>query len=258
MAHCRVDSSSAHSVHDVHDFHDETIDCDPSSAVGINFSPRPIRQDIAVAVKRLREHRAAYRYTKRILDLLFALTVILVFSWLFLLIAIAIKIDDPKGPVLFKQLRVGLNGRLFTMYKFRSMVTNAEEVLERLKEQNEKTGPVFKMERDPRVTRVGHVIRVLSLDELPQFFNVLRGDLSVVGPRPAIVHEVEQYTSYQMQRLLVPQGLTCFWQIKPRRDKISFDEWVELDLKYITTCSVWTDFRIICRTVLTMITAQGL
>ena len=222
------------------------------------FNPQPIRNDVKVAVERLHGRRVAYCIIKRAFDFIFSLLVVVLFSWLFLLIAVAIKIDDPKGPVLFKQLRVGLNGRLFTMYKFRSMVTNAEEVLERLKEQNEKTGPVFKMERDPRVTRVGHVIRVLSLDELPQFFNVLRGDLSVVGPRPAIVHEVEQYTSYQMQRLLVPQGLTCFWQIKPRRDKISFDEWVELDLKYITTCSVWTDFRIICRTVLTMITAQGL
>lgn len=222
------------------------------------FSPQPIRKDVKVAIERLHGRRVAYCIIKRAFDFIFSLLVVVFFSWLFLLIAVAIKIDDPKGPVLFKQLRVGLNGRLFTMYKFRSMVTNAEEALARLKEQNEKTGPVFKMERDPRVTRVGHVIRVLSLDELPQFFNVLRGDLSVVGPRPAIVHEVEQYTSYQMQRLLVPQGLTCFWQIKPRRDKISFDEWVELDLKYITTCSVWTDFRIICRTVLTMITAQGL
>lgn len=258
MAHCRVDSSLAHSVHDVHDFHDETIDCEPSSAVGINFSPRPIRQDIAVAVKRLREHRAAYRYAKRILDFLFALTVIIVFSWLFIIVAIAIKIDDPHGPVLFRQPRVGTGGRIFMMYKFRSMVSNAEEILEQLKEQNEKTGPVFKMEHDPRITRVGHIIRALSIDELPQFFNVLRGDLSVVGPRPAIVHEVEQYTPYQMQRLLVPQGLTCLWQIKPHRDKISFDEWVELDLKYITKCSLWTDFKIIFHTVLIVITAQGL
>ena len=214
-------------------------------------------QATAEAAKRLREGRLGYRFAKRAFDIAFSLVVIVCLSWLFAIVAIAIKADDPKGKVIFGQTRVGKDGRTFTMYKFRSMVSDAEERLGGLMELNEKTGPVFKIANDPRVTRVGRVIRKLSLDELPQFVNVLKGDLSVVGPRPALLREVSAYTPRQRQRLAVKQGLTCYWQTRRNRDSITFDEWVELDLLYIKQCSIWADFKLIVQTVGVVLTAQG-
>ena len=211
----------------------------------------------AAAAGRLRTGRYGYRFVKRAFDVAFSLAVLVCLSWLFAIIAIAIKLDDPAGPVIFKQTRVGRDGREFTMYKFRSMVADAEARLTQLKASNEKTGPVFKMRNDPRVTRVGRVLRKLSLDELPQFVNVLAGDLSVVGPRPALPSEVAEYTPRQRQRLLVKQGLTCLWQTRRDRDSITFDEWVELDLLYIRKCSFWTDVKLIIQTVGCVLTAQG-
>ena len=195
--------------------------------------------EAAACAERLARGRWGYRLVKRAFDVLFSAAVLVLFSWLYLIIAVAIKVDDPSGPVIFRQARVGRGGREFTMYKFRSMRPDAEERLESLRAMNEKTGPVFKMRRDPRVTRVGRVIRKLSLDELPQFVNVLRGDLSVVGPRPALPAEVAQYTPRQRQRLLVRQGLTCYWQTRMNRDELTFDEWVDLDLLYIEQCGIW-------------------
>lgn len=211
---------------------------------------------VNAAAKRLKT-RYAYRFTKRAFDVAFSLLVLICFCWLFAIVAIAIKLDDPKGPVLFKQKRVTKDGREFTMYKFRSMCADAEERLAELKVLNEKTGPVFKIHDDPRVTRVGHVIRKLSLDELPQFGNVLRGDLAVVGPRPALPSEVATYTPRHHQRLLVKSGITCFWQTRRNRDSITFDEWVNLDLIYIKKCGIWTDFKLIIQTVGCVLTAQG-
>ncbi len=176
------------------------------------------------------EGRPAYRFAKRAFDVAFSAAVLVAFCWLFAIIAALIKADDPKGPVLFRQRRVGKGGETFQMYKFRSMCVDAEERLAELRELNEKTGPVFKMAEDPRVTRVGRWLRKLSLDELPQFINVLAGDMSVVGPRPALPSEVATYNDYQHQRLLVKPGLTCYWQTRRNRDPITFDEWVELDL----------------------------
>lgn len=137
------------------------------------------------------------------------------------------------------------------------MVADAEDRLAQLRASNEKTGPVFKMRNDPRVTRVGHVLRKVSLDELPQFVNVLKGDMSIVGPRPALPREVATYDSYQRQRLLIKPGITCFWQTRRDRDSIAFDKWVYLDLLYIRKCSVWTDFKLIVQTVGCVLTAQG-
>ena len=134
------------------------------------------------------------------------------------------------------------------MYKFRSMVHNAEELLKHLQEQNEQTGPAFKMTDDPRITKVGKFIRKTSLDELPQLFNVLKGDMSLVGPRPPIPREVEQYNSYQKQRLLVKPGLTCIWQVSGRNN-IGFDEWVEMDLEYIKNRNLLLDIKLILKTV---------
>lgn len=176
------------------------------------------------------ENRVAFRFVKRTFDIVFSAAVLVCFSWLFALIAILIKIDDPKGPVFFKQTRVGKNGETFQMLKFRSMCVDAEAKLAELKELNEKTGPVFKIADDPRITRVGKWLRKLSLDELPQFINVLFSDMSTVGPRPALPNEVATYNDYQRQRLLVKPGMTCYWQTRRNRDSITFDEWVDLDL----------------------------
>lgn len=209
------------------------------------------------AAKRLRTGRWAYRFIKRAFDVLFSAFVLIGFSWLFLIVAVAIKIDDPKGPIFFAQERVGRDGKTFRMYKFRSMCADAEQRLAELQDLNEKDGPVFKIANDPRITRVGRVIRKLSIDELPQFINVLVGDMSVVGPRPPLPKEVAEYTPRQAQRLSIRGGLTCYWQTQPNRDAISFDEWVQLDFEYIKNCSVWTDFKLIIRTVVVVITAQG-
>ena len=189
-----------------------------------------------------------YIAIKRIIDIIGSLIGIVILSPLFLIVAIAIKIEDPKGKVFFAQKRSGKNNKLFYMYKFRSMVSNAEELLEELKELNEMDGPVFKIKEDPRITKVGRFIRKTSIDELPQLFNVLKGDMSIVGPRPPIPHEVAEYNEYQMQRLLVKPGITCIWQVSGR-NTIGFDEWVEMDLEYIKTRNLWLDIKLIFKTV---------
>lgn len=209
------------------------------------------------AAERLRTGRWAYRFVKRAFDVVFSAFVLVGFSWLFLIVAVAIKIDDPKGPVFFAQERVGRDGKTFRMHKFHSMCTDAEKRLAELQDLNEKDGPVFKIANDPRITRVGRVIRKLSIDELPQFINVLIGDMSVVGPRPPLPKEVAEYTPRQAQRLSIRGGLTCYWQTRRNRDSISFDEWVDLDLIYIKQCSVWADVKLIVQTVGVVLTAQG-
>ena len=176
------------------------------------------------------EDRVAYRFVKRVFDIVFSAAVLVAFCWLFAIIAILIKVDDPKGPVFFSQERVGKDGRTFRMLKFRSMCVDAEDRLAELRELNEKTGPVFKIAEDPRITRVGKWLRKLSLDELPQFVNVLRSDMSIVGPRPALPAEVATYDDYQRQRLLVKPGMTCYWQTRRNRDSITFDEGVDVEL----------------------------
>ena len=197
--------------------------------------------------------RYGYRVAKRLFDIMFRLVLL---SWVFAAVAIAIK-HDSEGPVFFNQERVGKDGKTFKMYKFRSMYVDAEERLKDLQDLNEKDGPVFKIKDDPRITHVGHFIRKTSIDELPQFINVLKGDMSIVGPRPALPREVRQYTPYQQERLLVKPGITCFWQTRRNRDDISFDEWVGLDLLYIKKCSVLTDLKLILQTVGVVLTAQG-
>ena len=213
--------------------------------------------EVQAAAERLRTGRWAYRFIKRAFDVLFSAFVLVGFSWLFLIVAVAIKIDDPKGPIFFTQERVGRDGKTFRMYKFRSMCADAEQRLAELQDLNEKDGPVFKIANDPRITRVGRVIRKLSIDELPQFINVLRSDMSIVGPRPALPAEVATYDDYQRQRLLVKPGITCYWQTRRNRDSIAFDEWVDLDLLYIQKCSALTDLKLIVQTVGVVLTAQG-
>ena len=203
------------------------------------------------------EARPAFRFAKRSFDIVFSAAVLICFCWLFAIVAVLVKLDDPKGPVFFKQQRVGKNGKPFTMLKFRTMCVDAEDRLISLMELNEKTGPVFKIAKDPRITSVGKWLRKLSLDELPQFVNVLLGHMSVVGPRPALPNEVAAYNDYQKQRLLVKPGLTCYWQTRRNRDSITFDEWVALDLLYVKKSSPWSDIKLVIQTVGTVLTAQG-
>ncbi len=226
---------------------------DEASGMG-SWQPDPAAQ---ASVERLCAGRFGYVALKRLFDILFSLLVLVGLSWLFVLVAVAIKVDDPAGPAFFKQERVGRDGKLFRMWKFRSMCADAEDRLAELQSQNEKDGPVFKMADDPRITRVGRWIRMTSIDELPQFFNVLSGRMSVVGPRPALPKEVATYTPRQKQRLLVKPGMTCYWQTRRNRDTISFAKWVELDLLYIKKCSVWTDLKLVIQTIGVVLTAQG-
>lgn len=200
---------------------------------------------------------ALYRFAKRVFDIVFSAVAIVLGSWLYALIVLAIKIDDPSGPVLFKQLRVGKDGRTFRMWKFRSMRVGAEAEAATLMQYNEKDGPVFKMHDDPRVTRVGRFLRAHSLDELPQFFNVFMGQMSVVGPRPGLPSECSSYNYYQAYRLSCKPGITSYWQVQPDRDTISFDEWMRLDVLYLRTRSFLTDLRIIFQTVFAVLRAQG-
>lgn len=189
-----------------------------------------------------------YLFLKRTIDILGSGIGLIILSPIFILVALAIKIEDPKGNVFFVQERCGKNNKLFKMYKFRSMISNAEELLEELICENEMDGPVFKIKEDPRITRVGRFIRKTSIDELPQLFNILVGDMSIVGPRPAIPHEVAEYNEYQRQRLLVKPGLTCIWQVSGR-NSIGFDEWVDMDLEYIEKRNLWMDIKLIFKTV---------
>lgn len=202
-------------------------------------------------------NRRVYWFVKRIFDIIMSSVAILILSPVFLIVALAIYIDDPKGSPFFVQTRVGRHGKKFKFYKFRSMVSNAEELLDQLKEKNEKDGPVFKMKDDPRITRVGKFIRKTSIDELPQLFNILKGDMSIVGPRPSLPKEVSQYNDYQAQRLFVTPGLTCYWQASKKRDEIPFDEWVDLDIKYILERSWLVDIKVIIKTFSAVFTGQG-
>ena len=192
-----------------------------------------------------------YLITKRFVDVCIALLGLIVLLPFFLIVAVAIKIEDFSSPVFFKQQRVGKNGRNFEMFKFRSMVCNAEELKIFLQDQNEAEGPVFKIKSDPRVTKVGRFIRKTSIDELPQLYNVLKGDMSLVGPRPPLPDEVEMYTSYERQRISVTPGLTCYWQVNGRSN-ISFAEWVEMDLQYIQQRNMLIDLKLIFKTFLVL------
>jgi exopolysaccharide biosynthesis polyprenyl glycosylphosphotransferase len=192
---------------------------------------------------------------KRALDVALSALVLVVLSPLFLVMALLIILTS-RGPVFYRQNRCGLGGRRFTLLKFRSMVSNADQLLHHLEELNEVDGPVFKMRNDPRCTVIGRWMRMLSLDELPQLWNVLRGDMSLVGPRPPLPAEVEQYESWQRRRLRMRPGLTCLWVLEGR-SRLQFDRWVKLDLLYIDNWSVWLDFKILLRTIPTVLSSRG-
>lgn len=191
--------------------------------------------------------RFVYHGMKRLFDIVAAICGIVILSPLMIIIAVLIKGED-HGPIFYKQVRVGKNGKTFKMYKFRSMFVNADKMLDKLKEQNDVDGPMFKMKDDPRVTKIGHFIRKHSLDELPQFLNVLKGDMSLVGPRPPLPSEVEEYSEYDKQRLFVIPGCTGLWQAT-ERNEVGFNEMVQLDIEYIKKANLLFDLWIIWKTV---------
>lgn len=194
-------------------------------------------------------------FLKRAFDIIVSFSILMLSAPLFILIAFLIKFTSP-GPVFFNQIRVGRNGRKFKLYKFRSMVIDAEKQLEKLLDQNEVSGPVFKIENDPRVTKIGKILRKTSLDEFPQFWNVLTGDMSIVGPRPPLPSEVEQYEPWQRRRLSMKPGITCIWQVSGR-NSIPFEKWMEMDLSYIDNWSLFLDFRLVLLTMQTVIARTG-
>ena len=198
-----------------------------------------------------------YQVIKRVQDILISILALVFLSPLMLIVAIIIVLDDPSSGPIFVQKRVGRNGKEFNLYKFRSMYSNAEKELDKLLIENEMDGPVFKIKDDPRITKVGKFIRKVSIDELPQFWNILKGDMSIVGPRPPLPREVKQYDDYASQRLFVTPGLSCYWQISPNRNSIPFDEWMALDIRYIKERSFITDWRIILGTFKVCLSGQG-
>ena len=200
-------------------------------------------------------NRPFYHTIKRLFDIVASAIGLVLLSPLFLYLIIRIRHED-GGPAFYSQERIGKNEKPFKMWKFRSMVVNADKMLDELEDQNEINGAMFKIKDDPRITRIGHMIRKYSLDELPQLYNVLIGDMSLVGPRPPLPSEVAEYTNYDKQRLLVMPGCTGLWQVT-RRNEADFDEMVWLDIVYISHSSLWEDFKLIIKTVLVMIHPNG-
>ncbi len=198
-----------------------------------------------------------YWKRKRVFDFAASLLLLALSAPLLLLLAVLICLDDPRGGPIFRQTRLGLGGRRFTMYKFRTMAVDAEQRRAELAALNEMDGPVFKIREDPRVTRIGKFLRRSSLDELPQLFNVLRGDMSIIGPRPPLPCEAAVYTDYQSLRLIVKPGLTCLWQVRTDRNAVSFAEWVEDDMEYILNASLWGDVKLMLKTPFVMLRGEG-
>ena len=194
---------------------------------------------------------------KKVMDVFLSLSMLIALSPFMLLIAISVILTS-RGPVIYKQARVGLRGRQFNLYKFRTMVLNADDLLKELESRNEMDGPTFKIREDPRITTVGKILRKTGLDELPQLFNVLKGEMSLIGPRPPLEKETRMYKRWQLRRLSVKPGLSCFWQIKPERNSIKFEKWMELDLAYIDNWSLRLDFIILLKTLKTVFQRSGL
>ena len=207
--------------------------------------------------KEILRTKRLYWMGRRAQDVFFSLLALIVLAVPMAIVALVIWADSPGASPIFSQDRVGRDGKIFKFYKFRSMIPNAEARLKDVLAQNEMDGPVFKMKNDPRITRVGRFIRRTSIDELPQLINILKGDMSIVGPRPALPREVAQYTDYERQRLYVTPGLTCYWQVQPNRNELTFDEWMELDLKYIHDRNFWLDWKLIFQTIWAVLRMYG-
>ena len=201
--------------------------------------------------------RQRYLHLKRIQDIILATLGLVLLFPLLVLIAVIIVIESPGESPIFIQNRVGMNGKEFKFFKFRTMYPDAETHLQELLDRNEMNGPVFKIKDDPRITKVGRILRKTSVDELPQLWNVLKGDMTFVGPRPALPREVAQYDDFARQRLAVTPGLTCYWQIQPKRNSLSFEQWLELDLKYIEERSLLVDWKIMFGTISAVLHMEG-
>ena len=204
------------------------------------------------------QSKPVYEFFKRCFDITFSVIALLVLFVPLCVVALIIVIDSPGASPIYVQKRVGKNGKEFRFYKFRSMVPDAESMLDSLLDRNEMEGPAFKIKEDPRITKFGRIIRRACIDELPQLLNIIKGDMSFVGPRPPLPREVEMYDEYQMQRLSVIPGLTCYWQVQPDRNSISFDDWMECDMRYIRERSLKTDIRIMLKTVCTVFSMEGI
>lgn len=202
----------------------------------LNLNSEVVITDIAIG----------YKFFKRVIDVVCSLAGLLLLSPVLIIVSILIKLES-DGPIIFSQDRIGYRGQKFKMYKFRSMVVNAEELKKKLAEQNEMSGPMFKMKNDPRVTKVGKFIRKTSIDELPQLINILKGEMSLVGPRPSLPKEVKEFEPWMMERLEVKPGLTCYWQVSGRND-IDFEDWMKLDIKYVRERSFLLDIKLIFKT----------
>jgi len=213
---------------------------DTDVPVNFTFVPKPV-----------------YSFFKRLFDLVVSFVCIVFLAIPFVIISLVILIDDSKASPIFVQKRVGKNGKTFDIYKFRTMCANAEDKLVDLQEMNEMDGPVFKIKDDPRITKIGKLLRSSNIDELPQIFNIFLGQMSFVGPRPALPKEVEQYRESDKLRLLVTPGLTCYWQATENRNDVSFDEWMEMDRRYITERSAWVDLKLIFKTFLFLFKKSG-
>ena len=198
-----------------------------------------------------------YSFFKRLFDLVVSGESLIILLIPFAIICLIILINDKEASPIFVQQRVGKNGKLFNIYKFRTMCANAEEKIVELQELNEADGPVFKIKDDPRITKVGAVLRASNIDELPQLFNIFLGNMSFVGPRPPLPKEVEQYRESDKLRLLVTPGLTCYWQATKNRNEVSFDEWMEMDRRYIMERSAWVDIKLIFKTFLFLFKRSG-
>ena len=210
-----------------------------------------------VKVDFIYEEKPVYDFIKRFFDIFFSVLALIVLCPLFIIISVVIMIHDRNLKPFFIQNRCGRNGKQFKFYKFRTMCVDAESKLEQLQEKNEMDGPVFKITEDPRITKIGKVLRATGIDELPQLWNILKGDMSFVGPRPPIPKEVEQYSDTDRLRLLVKPGLTCYWQVQPKRNSISFEKWMELDRKYIQQRSFWVDIKLIFKTAVSVFNREG-
>lgn len=226
------------------------------SAGGCGAERNMHKQEIPKAHHIARE-KSAYLFFKRLQDIVLSIVALVVLFPALLIVALAIVIDSPGAGPIYVQERVGLNGKKFRFYKFRTMVPDADQQLEKLLSKNEMTGPVFKIKDDPRITRVGKFIRRTSIDELPQLINILRGDMSIVGPRPPLPRETAQYDDHAWERLSVTPGLTCYWQIQPKRNSLTFEEWLALDLKYIEERSFKVDWKIILGTFRPILNMEG-
>lgn len=208
-----------------------------------------VENKILLDRKAVQQGKLPYRIFKRIQDIILSAFALIVLFPVLLIIALIIVIDSPGASPIFAQTRIGKDGKPFVFYKFRSMHPNAEQMLDDLMHLNEMDGPVFKIKEDPRITRVGSFLRRSSIDELPQLLNILKGDMSIVGPRPPLPREVEQYDEFAKQRLWVTPGLTCYWQTQTARNTLGFEDWMELDVQYIKERSFLTDWKTIFKTI---------